>query len=1136
MRPAAPARGHGAPAPPQSEAGGTRRPLRRNRWRPAGSRAAAKPPAGRRRLRVQILEQRQVLHLHERLLRGAQRILQLQELADRGGQVRVGQVRQAVRRLQRVRRRHRLHRLHFLQAAADRRLHGQHVRHRVHQLRRRGGHRVRQRGRRGLAIADGRLQRGDHRVERREHVGARLRRGRHRERVAHGRLARHRDRLAAEIDALAGRVRLRRGRRRRRDRVVGHRVSRRRGRAAERDRELVRVGRIGRIRDADRADRARARVARARGGHGQAAEERHRHEHVRAVVALRNRARIGDLHGARAVIARIRDAAARLVRERLRRRLEAREQIVARAVRRVREREQMVARALDLRGKRRAVAVRQPAVARVHQRLVRGVEHVVDARERRVLGLQRGLHDRLVLRVLRERRRGRRQLHRLRGRERIVGGRRQADAARYLLVELRDLRLLVVHHVDVQAVELSAGNAHRRLPRSVEEAEHGLEYRVRRLDHLRVRLIQLLVLHQVRRFLVLVHARHRLLRLRDLADERRLRGARRLQLARRVADRVHVARVGARERRRAVVHRLRVHELRQRERVAPVVGALVRADRELVAVRGRARQRHAHAVHHARRRRLRRARDRHRRTLRRIVRHGRRRARDVDRRRRRARDRHRRADRKARQRLRRRVVRERRRARRQLVARAHRALRDHARAAVRRDARGEHGRGGRDRRAVRDGEREAVERAARGQHGERIARVGRARQRQLQAADRHRRRRGARRRRADDAARRAVRQRVLRAVVRQRVVARRRLRAVDERHGQRRAAGVVLVRVDGRRADRKQAAARIAGHVDAERVLRVDLRREADRERAQLRLRGIERLAAEREQAAERAARERHVGQILRGPRLGRAGDALRYDRELARIGRRSDGRELIARIADDERLAARQEHAVVAVALHDLHARELRELRHREIALVEELVRRLALRARRRDLLVQLRDLRGVAVDLRDGVGELRIHALAQLRVLLAGGDELARECLRVAHRGLARGRVRRVVRDRLQAGEVVRDRGRDAGRRAADVIVQLRDERVVGRQRAALRLRGVQLVRQVLVVLALDGDGRHALRQIAAARVLAARFRIDGALDGIAGRRRIADVLAGRGETPERGVQAADPEVHEGIGHARS
>jgi hypothetical protein len=88
-------------------------------------------------------------------------------------------------------------------------------------------------------------------------------------------------------------------------------------------------------------------------------------------------------------------------------------------------------------------------------------------------------------------------------------------------------------------------------------------------------------------------------------------------------------------------------------------------------------------------------------------------------------------------------------------------------------------------------------------------------ERQLQPAQRRRHRR----RLADHRAARAVGQRVVGAVERQRVVARRRLRGVRERHGQRRVAGIALIREDGRRRDGEQAAARIARQVDAERVL-----------------------------------------------------------------------------------------------------------------------------------------------------------------------------------------------------------------------------------------------------------------------------------------------------------------------------
>ena len=336
-------------------------------------------------------------------------------------------------------------------------------------------------------------------------------------------------------------------------------------------------------------------------------------------------------------------------------------------------------------------------------------------------------------------------------------------------------------------------------------------------------------------------------------------------------------------------------------------------------------------------------------------------------------------------------------------------------------------------------------------------------------------------------------------------------------------------------AGREQLAAGLAVQVEAERVLAVQLTGEARRDGAELRLRRIERLRAEVDEPADHAARERRVVDVLRvRGGLRRAVAALERDREFARIGRRRHCLQTVLRIADDERLPVADEHVVVAALLHDLHADHRTEVRDELIALIEQLVRLLAARAGDVDLLVEIGDLLRVAVDLRDGARQLRVDALAQLVVLLAGRVDLIRERLRAAHQRLARGGAARRVRHRLQAGEVARDALRDALGRIADEVVQLRDQRVIRAGRAARRLRVVHLRRQVLAVLARDGDGLNAVAEIARAGELTGRFLIRDLLERVARRRGVADVLSRRRQAPLGRIQTGKTNAEDVIGHA--
>jgi len=261
---------------------------------------------------------------------------------------------------------------------------------------------------------------------------------------------------------------------------------------------------------------------------------------------------------------------------------------------------------------------------------------------------------------------------------------------------------------------------------------------------------------------------------------------------------------------------------------------------------------------------------------------------------------------------------------------------------------------------------------------------------------------------------------------------------------------------------------------------------------------------------------------------------ALERDREFARIGRRRHRLQPVLRIADDERLPVADEHVVVAVLLHDLHADHRAQVRDELIALIEQLVRLLAARAGDVDLLVEIGDLLRVAVDLRDGARQLRVDALTQLVVLLAGRVDLIRERLRAAHQRLARGGAARGIRDRLQAGKVIRDALRDALGRIADEVVQLRDQRIVRARRAARRLRVVHLRRQVLAVLTRDGDGLNAVAEITRAGELTGRLLIRDLLERIARCRGVADVLSRGRQAPLGRIQTGKTNAEDVIGHA--
>ena len=124
----------------------------------------------------------------------------------------------------------------------------------------------------------------------------------------------------------------------------------------------------------------------------------------------------------------------------------------------------------------------------------------------------------------------------------------------------------------------------------------------------------------------------------------------------------------------------------------------------------------------------------------------------------------------------------------------------------------------------------------------------------------------------------------------------------------------------------------------------------------------------------------------------------------------------------------------------------------------IEQLVRRLALRAGGGDLAVQRGDLAGVGVDLRDRAGE-RLLTPGEAGCSCGRGVDLVGERLRAAHQRLPRRR--RAGRSRPTAGrEIARHAGANTRGRIAHEVVQLRQHRVVGVQRTAGGLRVIELL----------------------------------------------------------------------------
>lgn len=641
------------------------------------------------------------------------------------------------------------------------------------------------------------------------------------------------------------------------------------------------------------------------------------------------------------------------------------------------------------------------------------------------------------------------------------------------------------------------------------DADQRVEDRAGRLDDPRIRLVQLLELEHVDGFLVHVHARDRLLCRVDLVGDavlRRRRDAGGLGIAADVVDQLGVGIVEARR----AIDDLGGLQLGQRQRVTVVRhGAGVVRQRELVAVLRHAVEAERQAVegelgggavdHGAGRGHDRAG------GIGKDVRAGGA------------------------------VVRGSNRAAcQQREALRHALELGGARARVLRARVGAGRRGGGDLRRVGDQRAEAGRRVAGRLDLERVVGVHRHVDADGEAIDIHvqrERRRGARLRGHHGVVRHA-RQRVVGAVVLQRVVAGGQVAGVvgggvadvDRGDGGRR---IVVVGVDHGRAQREHVRADGAIQVDTQLVLVIEGLADGQRQAADGVLRRVQRLAAELQHAADGTARHRAV--------LGfdhvAVGQREAEDRA-ARIGGRGNRLHVIRIRTHHQRLAVADEDVVGTTVLHHhLGAHQFGQLGDGLVALVEQVVGRLAAGrgGHAGDFLVQVGDLLGVVVDLRHRRLDLRVQAILKLLEVVARRLHLAGQRLRGGQHALARRRIGRRVRHSLHGREELLHQRRQAALLVGQQVVDLRNLVRVGRQLRAGGRGAAQLAGQEAVVDALDGDRVGALAVEARAGVLAARRRDDRVLARVTRGGRVAEVVADRRERVLRSVQARKTDIKE-------
>src|SRR5690606_14850795 len=207
-------------------------------------------------------------------------------------------------------------------------------------------------------------------------------------------------------------------------------------------------------------------------------------------------------------------------------------------------------------------------------------------------------------------------------------------------------------------------------------------------------------------------------------------------------------------------------------------------------------------------------------------------------------------------------------------------------------------------------------------------------------------------------------------------------------------------------------------------------------------------------------------------------------------------------------------------VLRHDRDGELPRELLHQPVALVEQIVRRLAGAVPRRDdLVVHVGDGARELVDPGDGVADAARHLLLEGVELRLERAEALHEAVGLAQQGLARGRRGRVVGDVLHGIEERLQPGVESRLRAGEEVVEAPRQRVERRETRLPGERGAELPGGELVEYPLDGGDVGSAADVTVAEALAMARRELGHLAAVAGRVRVRDVVAGHlDRAPER------------------
>ncbi len=225
------------------------------------------------------------------------------------------------------------------------------------------------------------------------------------------------------------------------------------------------------------------------------------------------------------------------------------------------------------------------------------------------------------------------------------------------------------------------------------------------------------------------------------------------------------------------------------------------------------------------------------------------------------------------------------------------------------------------------------------------------------------------------------------------VIAGSQLAGVAERWRDHQVAGIAGVGNDCRAGLRKEILAGGAVQVNTQIVLGIEGIGQADRHPSQGVLGITQGFVTKLHQTAERAAADDIVLQFHRD-----ASGIYQGHRSTARIGSRGNRLQGGSLVTQNQGLPAADKHIVLTAILHHhLGRHQLPQAVHQAVALVQQVVRRLAAGsiAEQGDLLVDAGDLGGVRIDLVDRTGNLIVDVAIQAGQHLAHGAELVRQSL---------------------------------------------------------------------------------------------------------------------------------------------